>query len=197
MVWKAAAMAGVTKQRVGRVLRRLGPSRAAVELVHNRVVTHIPWNALRLRYLKALGLTSGAHTYLFGGSEVLAPENLHIEGNCHIGRLCQLDARGGITIGRNVVIASHTLLITADHDVQSPDFDGRLGPIHIEDRVWIGSRVVVLKGVTIGEGAVVAAGSVVHRDVPAWAIVSGVPAAVIGERSSDQRYVINYGPQWY
>lgn len=185
------------KSALYRAARRVGPSRAAAELIHNRALTHVPWNSLRLRYLEALGMSAGPHTYLFGGSEVLAPENLEIEGNCHIGRLCQIDARGGITIGRNVVIASHVLLITADHDVQSPDFDGRLAPIRIGDRAWLGSRSVVLKGVTIGEGAVVSAGSVVHRDVAAWSIVSGVPAVQIGERNPFQRYEVDYGPRWY
>ena len=183
--------------RLNSLSRRLGVSRGLAELLHNRLLTHVPWNTLRLRYLRALGMTWGEHTYLFGGSEVLAPENLRIEGNCHIGRLCQIDARGGITIGRNVVIASHTLLITADHDPQAPGFDGRLGPIRIDDRVWIGSRVVVLKGVVIGEGAVVAAGSVVHRDVPPWTIVGGVPAKPLGSRSRQQTYEIDYGPEWY
>ena len=128
---------------------------------------------------------------------MVAPQNIRIAGNCHIGRFCQIDGRGGITIGRNAVIASHTLLITADHDPQSPDFGGRLAPIVIGDRVWLGSRVIILKGVTIGEGAVVAAGSVVHRDVDPWTIVSGVPAKPIGVRNPHQTYEIDYGPVWY
>jgi maltose O-acetyltransferase len=178
-------------------VRRLVPSRAALELVHNRLLTHLPWNDLRIAYLKMLGMRAGSSTYLFGGSEVVSPQRVEIEGNCHIGRSCQIDGRGGIKIGCNVVIASHSLLITADHDPQSSDFRGRLGPIVIEDRVWIGSRAIVLKGVTIGRGAVVAAGSVVHRDVPPWTIVSGVPAKAVGHRSQDQEYLINYGPRWY
>ncbi len=171
--------------------------RWAAELAFNRALTHVPHAGLRLAALRALGLQAGEHVYFFGDSEVLAPQNLSIEGNCHIGRSCQIDARGGITIGRNVVIASHTLLITADHDVQAPGFDGRLGPITIGDRAWIGSRAVVLKGVTIGEGAVVAAGAVVHEDVPAWTVVGGVPAKVIGTRSQQQTYEIDSGPIWY
>lgn len=135
--------------------------------------------------------------YLFGSSEVLAPKALTLEGNCHIGRYCQIDARGGITIGRNVVIASHCLLITADHDPDDPGFGGRLGAITIHDRAWLGSRVTVLKGVTIGEGAVVAAGSAVIDDVPPWTIAAGVPAKPIRERSRTQEYEIDYGPTWY
>ncbi len=185
------------RSRLPGPLRKLTPTRGAAELLHNRLLTHVPWNSARLAYLRGLGLRAGEHTYLFGGSEVLAPQNLSIEGNCHVGRLCLLDARGGITLGRNVVIASRSQLITADHDINAPGFDGRLGSIRIEDRVWLGSSVIVLKGVTIGEGAVVSAGSVVHRDVEPWTVVSGVPAQVIGRRSPDQTYEIDYGPEWY
>lgn len=188
---------GSPRARSSRPSLRWRPSRSSAELLHNRALTHVPWNGLRLTYLRGLGLKAGPHTYLFGSSEVIAPQNLTIAGNCHIGRFCQIDARGGIDIGRNVVIASHTLLITADHDPRSPGFDGRLGGIVIGDRVWIGSRATILKGVTIGEGAVVAAGAVVVSDVPAWTVVGGVPARPIGDRPTEMAYEIDYGPEFY
>jgi len=166
-------------------------------LFFNRVVTHIPVNGLRLRMLRMLGAQLGPRTFLFGGSEFLAPQGLRIAGQVHIGRYCQIDARGGIDIGSNVVIASHTLLITADHDPDDPEFPGRLGAITIGDRVWIGSRVTVLKGVTIGEGAVVSAGSTVVRDVAPWTIVGGSTARVLRERSREQTYEIDNGPNLY
>lgn len=163
----------------------------------NRALTHVPLNDLRVAALRAVGAALGPNIFLFGGSEFIEPWHLRIDGNCHVGRSCQIDARGGISMGRNVVIASHTLLITADHDIQSPGFEGRLAPITIGDRAWLASRVVVTRGVTIGEGAVVAAGSVVNRDVPPWTIVGGVPARPVGTRSSDQSYEIDRGPRWY
>ena len=180
-----------------RAAKLILPSRSALELLFNRGITHVPWNELRLTCLRVLGLRAGPHTYMFGGSEVIAPQNITVTGNCHIGRYCQLDGRGGITIGANVVIASHALLVTADHDPHDAMFAGRLGSINVEDYAWIGSRAVVLRGVTIGKGAVVAAGAVVQRDVPAWSIVGGVPAKMIGKRSDDVRYKIESGPRWY
>ncbi|GAC1429122.1 MAG: hypothetical protein NVSMB65_02430 [Chloroflexota bacterium] len=174
-----------------------GGAGAALELLYNRVLTHVPVVPLRNVYLRRLGMRIGAHVYMFGGSEVLAPWNITLEGNCHIGRYCQLDGRGGITVGRNVVIASHCLLITADHDVAAPDFAGRLGGIIIEERVWLGSRATVLRGVTVGQGAVVAAGAVVVGNVEPWTIVGGVPARKIGERPRHQTYEIRYGPLFY
>jgi acetyltransferase-like isoleucine patch superfamily enzyme len=168
-----------------------------LELVFNRLITHVPFNPLRIWFLRRLGAQIGEHVYLFGSSEVLSPKGLMVVGNCHIGRFCQLDARGGVRIGRNVVIASHCLLITADHDPDDPEFGGRLAPIEIGDRVWIGSRATILKGVSIGEGAVVAAGSTVVGDVQPWSIVGGVPAKHIRERPKNKAYTIDYGPRWY
>jgi maltose O-acetyltransferase len=96
-----------------------------------------------------------------------------------------------------VCIASHTLLITADHNIHSPDFEGRLGAVEIGDYVWLCSRVIVVKGVKIGNGAVVAAGSVATKDVPGHSVVSGVPAVHIGMRTSDLTYELSLGPVWY
>ena len=154
--------------------------RNGLQYLYNRVITHIPFNPLRIWFVRRLGGDIGDHVYLFGGSEVDGFKGLRIAGQCHIGRHCLLDARGGLTIGSNVVIAGYCLVLTADHDPQDPDFAGRLGRVVIADRVWIGSRATILRGVTVGEGSVVAAGAVVTTDVPPWSIVGGVPARVIG-----------------
>jgi len=66
----------------------------------------------------------------------------------------------------------------------------------VGDYVWIGARATILPGVTIGRGAVVAAGALVSRDVPPYAVVGGVPAKVIGERARDLRYTLNFRP-WF
>lgn len=167
------------------------------ELVFNRLITHVPHNSLRVKCLRLLGATIGENVFIYGGSEVLSPSRLVIGDNCHVGRFCQIDARGGISIGDNVCIASHTLIITADHNIHSAGFEGRLGEVKIDDYVWLCTRVIVVKGVTIGRAAVVAAGSVVTSDVPVQAIVSGVPASIIGTRQSELSYDLSAGPIWY
>ena len=179
------------------VARRLGFSREHATILYNHTLYSFPSTRLRLAALRALGLQAGDHTYLFSSTEVIAPSGISIAGRCHIGRYCQLDGRGGITIGWDVVIASHCLLVTADHDPQAPGFDGRLGSITIDDKVWIASRVLIQRNVHIGEGAVVAGGSVVAGDVEPYAIVGGVPARRIGDRSRRQDYRVDYGPAWY
>jgi len=108
---------------------------------------------------------------------------------------CDLDVVESLALGDDVFIAAQVYI--ADHDSHHPDWsvrskdhyarrEGRKdwsvvprAPVRIEDKAWIGRRAMVLKGVTIGEGAIVAAGSVVTRDVEPWTVVAGVPAAEI------------------
>ncbi len=85
-----------------------------------------------------------------------------------------------VSIGKNVRIAPYVLIMDADfHDVQERSDEGKSAPIVIKDNVWVASRAIILKGVTIGEGAVVASGAVVTKDVPAYAVVGGSPAKII------------------
>ncbi|MOA44598.1 Maltose O-acetyltransferase [compost metagenome] len=104
----------------------------------------------------------------------------------------RLDGRGGLTIGSGVSVAPDVYLLSADHDPQSTDFAGRTAPVTIEDQAWIGTRAMVLPGVTVGRGAVVAAGAVVTRDVAPYTIVGGVPARLIGQRREDLSYRFDY-----
>ena len=82
---------------------------------------------------------------------------------------------------------------TMQHKVNDPDFGGESAPVIIGDYAWISCRTVLLPGVRVGEGAVVAAGAVVTKDVEPYAIVGGVPAKKIGERSQGLRYRLNSG----
>ena len=102
---------------------------------------------------------------------------------------CQLKAYvEPILIGEGVMVAANAAIYSYDHGMD-PDFPIRKqpilskGPITIEDDAWIGTAAIVLSGVTIGEGAVVAAGSVVTKDVPAGAIVAGNPARILKYRN--------------
>src|SRR5437899_1008932 len=111
-----------------------------------------------------------------------------------ISRGCCLDGRGGLRIGDNVSISPEVCLLTAQHDKNDPYFSEEFGPIEIEDYAWLGSTALVLPGVKIGRGAVVAAGAVVTKDVAPYQIVGGVPARFLGMRSRDLCYELNYRP---
>jgi maltose O-acetyltransferase len=80
------------------------------------------------------------------------------------------------------------MIYTLQHDVDSPSFDVMGGPVIIEDYVYLGPRAIVLPNVRISYGAVVAAGAVVTSDVPPFAVVGGVPAQYLRERSHDLDY---------
>jgi maltose O-acetyltransferase len=89
---------------------------------------------------------------------------------------------GEITIGRNVLIGPNSQFETLNHEIPLNENGRRpniIKPIIIEDFVWIGARAVILQGVKIGKGSIIAAGAVVTKDVPANSIVGGVPAKLI------------------
>lgn len=101
-------------------------------------------------------------------------DNTFINSGTSIGSLAS------ITIGNNVAIGNYVLIMDSDfHNPIDHTLPGAKAPIIIEDDVWIGARVTILKGVTIGKHAVIAAGAVVTKDVPAGALVGGVPAKLI------------------
>ena len=107
-------------------------------------------------------------------------KNIHIGKQVFINMGCKFQDQGGIFIGDGALIGHNVVLATLNHAMQ-PERRGDMlpAPIHIGKRVWIGANATVLPGVTIGDGAVVAAGAVVAKDVPANAVVGGVPAKVI------------------
>lgn len=105
-----------------------------------------------------------------------------------VGSDCILDGRCGLTIGHSVNISSEVAFWTLQHDKDSPTFETSGGPIHIGNRAWISFRATILPNVTIGEGAIVAAGAVVTKDVAPYSIVGGIPAKQIGERNPEVNY---------
>lgn len=111
-----------------------------------------------------------------------------------IGDNALLDARNGLTLGNNVNLSSNVSIYTLQHDHRDPEFgcyenqpEKKLS-VEVDDRAWIGSNVTVLPGVHIGEGAVCCAGCVVTKDVEPYAIVAGIPARKVGERTRDLTY---------
>ena len=107
-------------------------------------------------------------------------KNLHLGEDVFINIGCRFQDAGGITIGDGSLIGHGSTLTTLDHGVD-PDRRADMipAPIVIGRKVWLGASVTVVPGVTIGDGAIVGAGAVVTKDVPANAIVAGVPARVI------------------
>lgn len=160
--------------------------------VFNVVVTHVPSHRLRLGVLRLWGASVGPGTSIGRGSTVLDIHALRIGSDCSIGFRCMLDARGGLEIGDDVVLASDTHVITGQHDVHADDFAAEFLPVRIGDHAWVASRATVLPGVEIGRGAVVGACSLVREDVPPREIAAGVPARIRGSRGSALTYSARY-----
>lgn len=114
-------------------------------------------------------------------------KNIHIGKHVFINMGCKFQDQGGIFIGDGTLIGHNVVLATLNH-AKSPMERGTMipAPIHIGKRVWIGSNATILPGVTIGDGAIVAAGAVVTKDVPENTIVSGVPAKVMRTISEEE-----------
>jgi maltose O-acetyltransferase len=114
---------------------------------------------------------------------------LEVGSNSGIGpRACLMNVKGGeLVIGNDVMMGPDVLIYTFNHDHDNVDIPmDRQGVTYsrvvIGDDVWIGARVIILAGVTIGPGSIVGAGAVVTRDVPPYSIVGGVPAKVLKNR---------------
>jgi maltose O-acetyltransferase len=129
----------------------------------------------------------GEKVYIFGALNIWADGNiypkLHIGEHTSINSPCSIELTADVHIGKRVGIGHHTGIITGSHKVGPADERcGKLTPepVTIGDGSWIGACVTILPGVNVGPGAIVAAGSVVTKDVPANAQVAGNPARVAG-----------------
>ena len=115
-------------------------------------------------------------------------KNIHIGKNVFINMGCKFQDQGGIFIGDGALIGHNVVLATLNHAISPGDRATMIpAPIHIGRHVWIGANATVLPGVTIGEGAIVAAGAVVTKDVPKNTMVGGVPARVIRTIDEEER----------
>lgn len=117
--------------------------------------------------------------------------NIYLGKNCHFNGM-EVGGGGRVTIGDNFHSGPMCMMITQNHNIygKALPYDNSyiLKDIHIGDNVWLGSRVIILGGVTIGEGAVVQAGSVVVSDIPPLSIAGGHPAVVFSKRDSEHYF---------
>lgn len=147
--------------------------------------------------LQSDGFSSGGKIYISDGVRlsdgvILAPYggSIHLNENVFVGPYCVLYGHGGVMVGRNTMIAAHTVIVPSSHCFSDAGTLIRDQPltkrgIVIGEDVWIGCGVRILDGVTIGSGCVVGAGSVVNRSLPARSVAVGVPAKVVATRGSN------------
>jgi len=176
-------------QRWGDALRQeLGdlPLRVRLASWLGRAVPTGMGGRLRAALYRLCGFSLGQGTLIVGplafGSAAHCRENLRIGSLCFLNTDIFIDANAPVTIGDRVSIGHHVIIITADHAIGASEF--RAGaltarPVTIEEGAWIAARATLLPGVTIGRGAVVAAGAVVTKDVAPNTLVGGIPAKLI------------------
>jgi acetyltransferase-like isoleucine patch superfamily enzyme len=152
-------------------------------------IGHIPSQTIRnYFYTKHFGLKLGEDSVIYNSCHMREPHKISIGNDSSIGDRCILDGRSGLTIGNSVNMSTGVWIWTLQHDPNDPSFAAKGAPVVIEDYAWISSRTTILPGVTIGKGALVAAGAVVTKSVEPHAIVGGVPAKKIGNRNRDLNY---------
>jgi len=148
---------------------------------------------LRVRILRLAGFRIGPGTVMWGAPTLTGGgdlcRRLRIGRECWFNAGCFLNAGADILIGDRVAVGHQVLILTETHGLG----DGarragplRAAPVRIGDGAWLGARCTILPGVTVGEGAIVAAGAVVTRDVPPHTLVGGVPARVLRELPPDR-----------
>jgi maltose O-acetyltransferase len=167
-----------------------------VDYLLNTFVNKIPFPEIRMELYRRAGVKVDPSTNIMMRCFVLNAEQISIGPNCIIGPFTTLDGRGTLTIGRNVNIAGEVLTIGGHHQVDSPTAEGIVGKVVIEDNAWVAMRATILPGVTVGEGAYVAAAALVNRDVEPYTLVGGVPAKKIRDRNRDIQYQLQHFPRW-
>ncbi len=160
-------------------------------LIYSVFISYLPGSnssgiacKLRLFFIKRWVNSIGDGCIVMKGVEISIPQNLTIGHATGLGINAFISCGGKVSIGSRVLMGPDVKIFSTDHiwcPIDKTYFGKGLvsSPVIIEDDVWIGSGSIILKGVTIGRGATIAAGSVVTKNVPAYSIVGGVPAKFI------------------
>ena len=149
---------------------------------------HRFFNVLKSVYMRLQGAKIGKRVVFYPGIMINPLFNITLGDDVDLAFGVIITTAGSVYIGDRTLIGYRTQIVSANHII--PPNRGRIfgsghdkKPIRIENDAWIGANCVITAGVTIGEGAVVAAGSVVTKDVAPYTIVGGVPAKLIKERT--------------
>jgi putative colanic acid biosynthesis acetyltransferase WcaF len=142
----------------------------------------LPSSGIRVWLLRRFGAAIGQGVIIKPGVRVKYPWRLTVGDDCWIGEDCWIDNLAAVRLGRDAVLSQGVYLCTGNHDWSDPAFGLRIGPITLADGAWVGARAVVAPGVSLGDSAIAAAGSVVTRSIPAGEVHAGNPASFVKQR---------------
>ncbi|MCR4264363.1 MAG: acyltransferase [Candidatus Roizmanbacteria bacterium] len=163
-------------------INRMGSIGLDFHLMVLRWVGCVPSRKFRKAMYRAAGVEIGKGSTIHMWANFYEPKNITVGDDTIIGDHVFLDGRDQLRIGNHVALASSVMIYNAQHDIDDEHFRPVSKPVVIEDYVFIGPRAIILPGVTVGKGAVVAAGAVVSKDVAPFTVVGGVPAVKIRDR---------------
>lgn len=141
-----------------------------------------PMHGYRSFVLRLFGAKVGKGVHVYPKVKIWAPWNLILKDECGVANGAILYSQSKIIIGCRAVISQGAHLVAGTHDYNDPGFPLITKPILINDYVWVAAEAFIHPGITIGEGCVIGARSVVTRDMPAWTVCGGHPCKPIKER---------------
>lgn len=141
-----------------------------------------PLHAWRSFLLRCFGATVGRGVHVYPGVKIWAPWNLVLGDECGIANSVTLYSQGVITIGRRAVVSQGAHLCAGTHDYTRRGFPLITRPIHIGEQAWVAAEAFIHPGVSLGDGCVIGARSVVTQSMPAWMVCAGHPCQPLKER---------------
>lgn len=156
------------------------------QLIFTYIVRYSPESMRKLRYFFVKHYIKKCGTNVSVGRRAYIHKNTEIGDNSGIGFSCEIN--NGVSIGDNVMMGPNVIIYTQNHNIGRTDVPMReqgmdeMKPVKIEDDVWIGARVCILPGVTIGRGSICGACAVISKDVPPYSVVVGNPGKVVKTR---------------
>lgn len=148
-----------------------------------KIGINVPFHSVRKFFYRLSGMKIGQGSTVHMWAGFFNPGEIEIGEDTIVGDHAFLDGRAPLKIGNHVDIASSVQIYNSQHDIDAEDFGAIEKPVEIGDYVFIGPRAIILPGIKIGKGAVVAAGAVVTENIPEFEVWGGVPAKFIRKRN--------------
>lgn len=182
---------------VPKVINRLQTIFLELQLLFLKYIGLIPIHGFRKLIYILSGVSLPLDSNIYMGANFFNPSGITIGHDSLIGSNCFLDGRAPLIIGNHTSLASEVMIYNDQHNIHSQNYENAFGQVIIGDYVFIGPRAIILPGVKIGNGAVIAAGAVVTKNVPKFEVWGGIPAKKISDRQIKNPHYIVGRAMWF